>query len=75
MNSHTLIQKCQGFTEGSEKLSGVISNRAAAASRPTTAGRKPMNTHCTVVSLLKRQKIYIVPSTTSQTAYVMRQTI
>ena len=28
-----------------------------------------------VVSLLKRQKIYIVPSTTSQTAYVMRQTI
>ena len=33
---------------GDEKFSFVISSKAAAASNPTTAGRKPINTLCTV---------------------------
>ncbi len=40
----TLIQKCQGDSAGVEKLSGVISSKQAAANKPTTAGRSPMNT-------------------------------
>ena len=40
----TLIQNCHGDSEGVEKFSGVISNRQAAANRPTTAGRSPVKT-------------------------------
>lgn len=33
---------------GVEKFSLVQRSRVAAANRPTTAGRKPMNTDCTI---------------------------
>ena len=46
-NRKQLMQNCQGSAEGVEKLSGVINNRVAAASRPTTAGRKPRKTDST----------------------------
>ena len=39
-----LIQNCQGESDGVEKFSDVISNRQAAAKRPTTAGRRPVKT-------------------------------
>ena len=42
-----LIQNCQGFSEGVEKFSLLQSNRVAAANKPTTAGRRPLNTDCT----------------------------
>lgn len=48
MKSAMLIQKCHGLMSGDEKFSFVISSKAAAASNPTTAGRKPINTLCTV---------------------------
>ena len=43
-----LIQNCQGDSDGVEKFSGVINNKQAAASKPTTAGRKPVNTCSTM---------------------------
>ena len=43
-----LTQKCHGLIFGDEKFSGVISRSAAAAMRPTTAGRRPDITFCTV---------------------------
>ena len=46
-NRKTLTENCQGFSIGVEKLSGVMSSSVAAASKPTTAGRKPLNTDCT----------------------------
>ena len=46
-NRKTLTENCQRFTVGVEKLSGVMSSSVAAASKPTTAGRKPLNTDCT----------------------------
>ena len=42
------MQNCHRFSLGVEKLSGVISNRVAAASKPTTAGRNPVKIDCTV---------------------------
>lgn len=42
--SRMLIQNCQAFSLGVEKLSLVQSNRVAAANKPTTAGRKPEKT-------------------------------
>ena len=46
-NRAQLIKNCQGFVVGVEKFSALQSNRVAAAKRPTTAGRKPVNTDCT----------------------------
>lgn len=43
----TLIQNCHIFSLGAEKFSLLHSNRVAAASRPTTAGRRPLKTDCT----------------------------
>lgn len=43
-----LTQNCHAFSVGVEKLSRVHNNKVAAASKPTTAGRNPMNTDCTV---------------------------
>ena len=42
--SSTLIQNCQGLTEGEEKFSSLSSSSVAAAYSPTTAGRRPANT-------------------------------
>ena len=42
-----LIQNCHGLTESAPKFSGDISNKEAAPSKPTTAGRKPLRTFFT----------------------------
>ena len=39
--SPTLIQNCQGVLDMLPKFSSFMSSKAAAANRPTTAGRKP----------------------------------
>ena len=46
-NKPTLIQNCHGFTFGVEKFSSFISKSVAAASRPTTTGRKAVKMFCT----------------------------
>ena len=47
MKRAMLIQNCQGCSAGVLKFSGVISNKAAAARSPTTAGRSPEKILCT----------------------------
>ena len=47
MRRAQLMKNCQGFSKGVEKFSLLQSRRVAAASRPTTAGRKPVKTDCT----------------------------
>ena len=41
------MQNCQGFSIGVEKFSLLQSSNVAAASNPTTAGRRPVNIDCT----------------------------
>lgn len=43
----TDIVKCHVSSDGEEKFSSLQSSSVAAASSPTTAGRKPLNTLCT----------------------------
>ena len=50
--SPTLIQNCQGVSEMLPKFSLFISNRAAAAKRPTTAGRRPWKVFSTALWFL-----------------------
>ena len=42
------MQNCHGSSLGVLKFSRVHNNKVAAASRPTTAGRRPRNTDVTV---------------------------
>ena len=42
-----LMKNCQGFSDGVEKFSLLQSKGVAAANKPTTAGRRPLNTDCT----------------------------
>lgn len=43
-----LMQNCHGLSEKEPKFSFVRSNKVAAASKPTTVGRKPMKMLCTI---------------------------
>ena len=48
MNSRQLTMNCHQSVVGVEKLSAVHNNKVAAASSPTTAGRRPWKTLSTL---------------------------
>ena len=55
-----LIQNCHSFSVGVEKFSGVSSNSVAAPSIPTTAGRKPEKTDCTMLVCMYFKKSLLI---------------
>ena len=59
-NRKQLIKNCHGFSWGVEKFSAVHSNRVAAASRPTTAGRRPVKTEVTLRVCMYRINILLI---------------
>ena len=62
-NNAMLIQNCHASTSGLLKLSAVHSNSAAAARRPTTAGRRPVNTSSTTgwfLNLIRNRLMIII---------------
>lgn len=59
-NKKQLTINCQIFSVGVEKLSLVINSRVAAASSPTTAGRRASNIDCIMGAFIYRMNIQLI---------------
>ena len=61
-NRAMLMQKCHRLMSGDEKFSLLQSSNVAAASKPTTTGRRPENIDCTIGEFMCFRNILLMSS-------------
>ena len=54
------MKNCQTLTVGAEKFSLLHNSKVAAASRPTTTGRRPAKTDCTTGVFMYLRNILLI---------------